>query len=150
MKLNEVRKNLEEYRDVTLAWAGIILEVETRELSDCYKVTLLLEHFYYDWIENFGPQKEIIFLSTHGEGKFRTKWLIKKSTNISSYKIDVGKMVIAYGMPQSVLQDDNGVTPLMFAALNGHTDMVEFPISNGAEVDKRDNNGLTALTLASL
>jgi hypothetical protein len=48
VKPNEVRKNLEEYRDVTAAWAGIILEVETQELSDCYKVTLLLEHFYYD------------------------------------------------------------------------------------------------------
>jgi hypothetical protein len=90
---NDVKKDYGNYREVTVAWSGIILDVETLKKHDCYEVILLVKHYYYDWIEDFGPQTEIIFLSTRAEGKFKTKWSIKKGADISRYRDDVGKMV---------------------------------------------------------
>ena len=40
-------------------------------------------------------------------------------------------------------------TPLMWAAGEGHTDCVEYLLQNGAQLDLKDNDGKTALRLAS-
>lgn len=210
---DDVKKDTEKYRDTTIAWVGIISEVEIIEKQDHYEVILLAEHYYYDWIENFGPQTEIIFLSIRGEGKFKTKWAIKKSADISGFKDDVGKMIIAYGIPHSIADevillnttyirlienkwfahsdiyysleektdvnpevffrsvisgdlakveklvnegadvnahDNESVTALMFAVLNGHREIAALLIQAGANIDTKNNYGFTALSIASL
>ena len=45
-------------------------------------------------------------------------------------------------------QDDNRWTPLMWASVNGHLDVVRYLICNGADVNIKNNNGETALDLA--
>ena len=40
---------------------------------------------------------------------------------------------------------DNGATALMVASDNGHLDVVQALLAKGAEVNARDNDGLTAL-----
>jgi ankyrin repeat protein len=44
--------------------------------------------------------------------------------------------------------DENGATPLMFAAQNGWRDVVEMMVNDGADVRAKDKNGLTARALA--
>ncbi len=42
-----------------------------------------------------------------------------------------------------------GWSPLMYAAFNGHTPVVEYLLENGAEVDAQAENGFTALIAAA-
>lgn len=43
---------------------------------------------------------------------------------------------------------DDGKTPLMYAAEEGHTEIVELLLHKGADLNKKDKNGKTALMLA--
>lgn len=101
----DVRENLEKYNSTTVAWTGVILEVETVEEEDNIQIIFLAEHHYYDWLEDFGYQPERIFLCTRGEGKFKTLWNLKKSTDISKISEEKGKLLIAYGTPYDIVGD---------------------------------------------
>ncbi len=46
------------------------------------------------------------------------------------------------------VQDQNGFTPLMYASVNGHKQVVEDLVNAGAEVGKLDSGGYAALTYA--
>lgn len=45
-------------------------------------------------------------------------------------------------------KDKEGLTPLMYAAMSGHTDIVRILLAEGADVNERSKNGKTALLLA--
>ena len=52
--------------------------------------------------------------------------------------------------PDLVFSKDNqGLTPLHWAAQNGPTEMVEFLLRNMADVNAKDNNGRTPLDIAT-
>jgi hypothetical protein len=61
-----------------VAWTGLIKEVDVVQTEDGPDVVYVLQHHYYDWIEDFGQQREIILLSPRGEGKFKTTSSLKK------------------------------------------------------------------------
>lgn len=46
-------------------------------------------------------------------------------------------------------KDDNGVTPLHWAAIRGHKDVAEYLIVNNADVNAKSNTGLTPLHAAT-
>ena len=46
------------------------------------------------------------------------------------------------------LGDDKGITPLMLAARDGHTNIVKALLENGADVNSKNNKGETALARA--
>ena len=48
------------------------------------------------------------------------------------------------------VRDENGMTPLMFAAATGHTECAEMLLDAGADVNARDNVGMTPLLFAAL
>ena len=48
------------------------------------------------------------------------------------------------------VRDENGMTPLMFAAATGHTECAEMLLGAGADVAARDNVGMTPLLFAAL
>jgi hypothetical protein len=104
---DDVRAAPTDYHDTIVAWTGIILENKFIDHPDAIEIQFVLEHHYYDWIEDFGAQREKIFLSPRGEGLFRTSWFIKKESNVEEMKkfASAGNLIIVYGTPSQVNDD---------------------------------------------
>lgn len=66
---SDVRGNFDRYRTTNFAWTGVILDVQN-DPDDKSLATVLIEHHYWDWIEDHSVQKAVAFLSPRGEGKF--------------------------------------------------------------------------------
>ena len=66
---DDVRKEPETFRKATLAWPGVVVSVEP-DPNDPLFSTVVVEHHYWDWIEDHSIQKAKAFLSPRGEGKF--------------------------------------------------------------------------------
>src|SRR5216683_3245535 len=62
----QVRQNPTRYGDDTMAWAGIVKDVALFQSDYGPAVRVLIEHRYFDWIEDHGAQPEVYFLSPRG------------------------------------------------------------------------------------
>jgi hypothetical protein len=104
---DDVRENITNYQDTTLAWTGIIVESELVEYDTYLEGTYLLEHHYYDWLEDISPYPEKIWLSPRGEGFFRTSWEYNKEGPVSEIQeySEPGVLLIVYGKAISVEND---------------------------------------------
>ncbi|HEY3196706.1 MAG TPA: hypothetical protein VGJ57_01740 [Nitrospirales bacterium] len=105
---DDVRKDLEKFRTVEMAWPGVILDSKVVDKGDHLDILLLLEHHYYDWLLDHSIQREKIFLSPRGEGLFRTSFSAKKQaaeSEIFQESITSGNLVIVYGKPEKL--EDN-------------------------------------------
>lgn len=92
-----------------VAFTGLIRAVRLEELPQKLRVHFTVEHHYFDWIEDFGMQRQRILLSPRGEGTFTTTWDMKRNASRSIIRDSVGDMAIVYGMPAAVT---NGVVDL--------------------------------------
>jgi len=97
-----VRADFEKYDSLRAAWPGIILNAEVRPTDSAIALDLLVEHHYYDWIEDFSVQQEKIFLSPRGEGLFRTTWWLKLDADTAKLAQTEGDMAIVYGIPTAL------------------------------------------------
>lgn len=95
----DVREHPERYRDDSIAWAGIVKNVEVFRSRVGPSVKVLVEHRYFDWIEDHGAQPELFFLSPRGEGDFMI--VLKPEGEMTSEEasrlIPAGTMVVAVG-----------------------------------------------------
>lgn len=66
---DDVRKAPETFRSATLAWPGVVVSSEPDPTDPPFS-TVVVEHHYWDWIEDYSIQKAKAFLSPRGEGKF--------------------------------------------------------------------------------
>ena len=64
--------------------------------------------------------------------------------------IAAAEKALAAGADINTKVNSMGWTPLIFAAMGGHTDMATFLLDRGAKVDARDINNNTALTETAL
>lgn len=107
---DDVREDTKKFGDSLLVWAGIIKNYTVNKLENKTELELLIEHHYYDWIEDYGMQREKIFLSPRGEGLFKTKWYLNKDVdlkNVDNFS-KKGNMAIVYGKPIE-MQDDSTI-----------------------------------------
>jgi hypothetical protein len=104
---NDVRKEISKYSNSLIVWPGIILDSEMITHDDKVEVKFLVEHHFYNWLEDHGFQREKIFLSPHGEGNFRTSWYLKKGIDPTPLKkmASAGNLVIVYGYPRKIESD---------------------------------------------
>jgi len=63
---DDIRSDLTRYRNTLIAWPGVVLGTEFVEQQDKIEIQFVLEHHYYDWLEDFSIQREKIFLSPRG------------------------------------------------------------------------------------
>ena len=64
---DDVRKDIRMYREQLVVWTGIV----KRSFVSGAAIVTDYEHHYWDFVEDYGPQKERVFLSPKGEGNFR-------------------------------------------------------------------------------
>jgi hypothetical protein len=95
----QVKQDPARYSNETIAWAGIVKKVELFQSDYGPAVSVLIEHRYFDWIEDHGAQPEVFFLSPRGEGEFMI--IVKPEKQVEEKEISrlipVGTMVIAVG-----------------------------------------------------
>ncbi len=95
----QVRQNPTRYGDDTMAWAGIVKDVALFQSDYGPAVRVLIEHRYFDWIEDHGAQPEAYFLSPRGEGEFMI--IVKPEKQFGEKEIaqliPVGTMAVAVG-----------------------------------------------------
>ena len=87
---DDVRASPEKYRDTTVAWTGIIEDMKLVRNEGFLEYTILCRHYYYDWIESFGPGTSRIWLSTTGEGEFAVYLRINEMST-GGFRKDVSK-----------------------------------------------------------
>ena len=118
------------------------------ENDNTYVVNMLLEHGYYDPVEDaiqFLSNQQSQWQGRGGKRKSRSKRQrggVKKSKKRKreEEQIDIEHMNV---------KDDDGRTALYKASWNGHTEMVARLLAAGADVEAKDNDGFTALIRAS-
>jgi hypothetical protein len=95
----QVRQDAARYRDTELAWAGIVSDLKIVHGKGGTSVAVLVEHRYFNWMEDHGAQPERFFLSPRGEGKFLIFLQPKGEMTESKARalIPAGTMVVAAG-----------------------------------------------------
>ena len=95
----QVKQNPARYGDDTIAWAGIVKDVQSFQSDYGPAIRVLIEHRYFDWIEDHGAQPETYFLSPRGEGEFMI--IVKPEKQFGEQEIaqliPAGTMAIAVG-----------------------------------------------------
>jgi hypothetical protein len=103
---DDVRKHMSEFKDTTIAWAGIIRESILTNEDGNVLVVLTIDHHYYDWILDFGTPFGTYWLSPRGEGLFKVRATYKSEADAIKFAAK-GNMVIAYGTTAMV--DSDGI-----------------------------------------
>jgi ankyrin repeat protein len=95
------------------------------------------------WAVDRGEQRNVDLLITYGVN-------VNAGIERKKYKRqdDGTGIYMPLDIPPPPLADNNGLTPLHFAALTGDNTMTEFLLSRGAVTNVRDGNGDTPLHLA--
>ncbi len=110
---DDVRRNLDQYTNSVVAWAGVIRDTEAHETNNnMFVATTTVDHRYYDWESDRAWGGDQINLSPRGEGSFRIEWMIHRrvadaTTEDAEKYAAPGKMVIVYGVPDGI--EDNTI-----------------------------------------
>lgn len=98
----QVRDAPEKHAGTLVAWAGIV--AERRVLEKERTLVIVIDHHYWDFIEDLGEQREHMFLSPRGEGRFAIgEWVNEQTMNPGF--LPVGAMAVVYGKPRQVDAD---------------------------------------------
>ena len=111
---NDARKHPDQYTNTLVVWTGVITKMETvTNDAATHFVVFTVEHHYFDWVEDFGVQREHFFLSPRSEGVFQVGWIDQSPDDQRFLKqFSVGDMLVAYGYPQ-MHHDRLGLNPTM-------------------------------------
>jgi len=111
---NDVRQDPNSFTNTLVVWTGIITKIEPVTNSSPQLIQFTADHHYFDWIEDFGPQRSHFFLSPRGEGAFAVRW-IAESPNDQKFiaQFAVGDMLVAYGYPTVIRTNYIGLNPTM-------------------------------------
>jgi hypothetical protein len=97
---SDVRRSPESFRKATLAWPGIVVSA-VPEANDSSFWEVIIEHHYWDWIEDHSIQKAKAFLSPRGEGQFVCH---AERRTLPSVELR-GAMAVAYVRPVGVKEN---------------------------------------------
>lgn len=124
--------------------AGLLLQRSSEDINSIIKQGIPLAHYY----SKFNKESAVVFLHDKGadlnhkcfQGKI--VWYLKYDMEKKAlFLIDNGA---------NINDVSGGLSPLMFAADKGKTELVKLFIDKGAEVDLLGNNGNSALFYAAM
>lgn len=109
---NDIRKSPQTYKETLVVWPGIIKSINIDTENGSQIARFIIEHHYFDWIEDQGIQREMYFLSPRGEGFFALAWPVyTQDDKLFIQQFDVDDMIIAYGYPGLIKDDLIGFYP---------------------------------------
>ena len=109
---DDVRQSPATYKETLVTWPGIIRDITIETENGSRIARFSIEHHYFDWIEDFGVQRERFFLSPRGEGMFVAAWRVDTEDEKQFVKqFAVNDMIIAYGYPSMIKDDLIGLYP---------------------------------------
>ena len=100
---DDVRQDVDAHRSTLVTWVGIIESARWLD-RDHPTAEFLLEHHYWDWIEDHSIQREVAFLSPRGEGRFSCIKPFAESKTCDPLPAPQS-MAIVYGYPEAVRAD---------------------------------------------
>jgi len=119
---DDVRKNPAAHAGAPVVWAGIIRSTDAYEQDEGDKIVAdtVFEQHYFDWVQDGEGRGVKLSVSPRGEGLFRTRWHLNKTTQDSTAKsaekyAGPGNLAIVYGVPENV--DTNGIVILKYRYL---------------------------------
>lgn len=103
---DDVRQQPQAHKNEILAFTGVI---RSSRIEGDFIVTDY-EHHFWDWVEDYGAQRERVFLSPRGEGKFRCRQPLASFSEGRDLPLPKpGFMAIAYGAVDGVERDSTVV-----------------------------------------
>ena len=109
---NDVRQNSDGFTNILVVWTGIITNIHYLEDRPPRLVQITAVHHYFDWVEDFGIQRERFFLSPRGEGAFAVRWIAQTPDDQKFVdQFAVGDMLVAYGYPTVIRSNFIGLEP---------------------------------------
>ena len=109
---DDVRQRPDGYTNVLVAWTGVITSIDYFNDNRSRVVRFTAEHHYFDWVEDFGLQRERFFVSPRGEGAFAAAWRVDAPEDQKFVKqFAVGDLLIAYGYPSMIRSNVVGLYP---------------------------------------
>jgi hypothetical protein len=110
----DVRQKPDSFTNTLVAWTGIITNIEYFTNLSPRIVRFTAVHHYFDWVEDFGIQRERFFLSPRGEGAFAVRWDAQSPADQKFVdQFNLGDMLIAYGYPTVIRTNYIGLNPTL-------------------------------------
>jgi hypothetical protein len=107
---DDVRQDIEKYKNMLVGWVGIIEKVTVDySNNDHYILGIHIKHYYYDWIEDFGVGYKPIKLSSEGEGYIFCNYYMKRDWDPEVIRILADDILddcaILYCSPLEIIED---------------------------------------------
>jgi hypothetical protein len=67
---SDIKKNPQAYIDIPIHWIGIVKDIIILDSNNSSTVLFTLDQKYWDYVEDYSIQDEVMFLSPEGEGEF--------------------------------------------------------------------------------
>jgi len=119
---DDIRQSFALHTNAAVAWVGVIRSTDAYEANEGDQILAdtIFEHHYFNWIQDGHGHGAKLYVSPRGEGLFRAKWHMDKTTLEASVKnaeefAGKGKLAVVYGVPAQV--DTNGTVVLKYRYL---------------------------------
>lgn len=97
-------------------WIGVVQEISISSKNDSSTISILLENKYWDYIEDYSVQDEVMFISPKGGGQFS---VLVKSIKLTDSEIEYlktfandKKLLLCYGL---LTPNEESETPILTA-----------------------------------
>jgi hypothetical protein len=67
---SDIEKNPQAYIDTPVHWIGVVKDIIILDSNNSSTVLFTLEQKYWDYVEDYSIQDEVMFVSPEGEGEF--------------------------------------------------------------------------------
>jgi hypothetical protein len=98
----DIKENAEAFTGKLIHWIGVVQNISISTKNDSSLISILLDNKYWDYIEDYSVQDEVMFLSPKGGGQFSVvinsiKLTQSEVESLSKFPADK-KLLLCYGL----------------------------------------------------